>query len=325
MKYKDNSRASEVLSASDYFDKLSATGRPPFGKQMAGRNYSDESYRYGFNGKENDKDFGNQHLIQDYGFRLYNPEIGKFLSVDPLAPDYPWNSTYAFAENRVIDGIDLEGAERKSTIGKFSVDFGYTHGSDHVPYTQHTENIEYALKVAPELEQQEAYRIAYERWRNSPAYKIYMKKRGYHEYDGQWYPNGSIVPVNIEYEAIELAASFGLGKAVRKGVQWGLTRTGNEMLEYAVRKGVPEKLQKRLALSIVDPEDGNSPSFGKWPWKKTTASVADLTVGGGNCKMCADKIQKVLGGDIIKIKDKYGAPGIGPVYTKKVNLFQANL
>jgi hypothetical protein len=33
------------------------------------------------------------------------------LSVDPLAPEYPWNSTYAFAENRVIDGIDLEGAE----------------------------------------------------------------------------------------------------------------------------------------------------------------------------------------------------------------------
>ncbi|MEN7551832.1 RHS repeat-associated core domain-containing protein [Rapidithrix thailandica] len=230
-----------------------STGRPPFGKQMAGRNYSDENCRYGFNGKENDKDFGNQHLIQDYGFRLYNPEIGKFLSVDPLAPDYPWNSTYAFAENRVIDGIDLEGAERKSTIGKFSVDFGYTHGSDHVPYTQHTENIEYALKVAPELEQQEAYRIAYERWRNSPAYKVYMKKRGYHEYDGQWYPNGSIVPVNIEYEAIELAASFGLGKAVRKGVQWGLTRTGNEMLEYAVRKGVPEKLQKRFVKSIVDP------------------------------------------------------------------------
>ncbi|MEN7550559.1 RHS repeat-associated core domain-containing protein [Rapidithrix thailandica] len=81
---------------------------------MAGRNYSDENYRYGFNGKENDKDFGHQHLIQDYGFRLYNPEIGKFLSVDPLTSSYPWNSTYAFAENRVIDGIDLDGTEWES-------------------------------------------------------------------------------------------------------------------------------------------------------------------------------------------------------------------
>lgn len=36
----------------------------------------------------------------------------KFNSVDPLANDYPWNSTYAFAENDVIRSIDLEGAER---------------------------------------------------------------------------------------------------------------------------------------------------------------------------------------------------------------------
>ena len=27
---------------------------------------------------------------------------------------YPWNSNYAFAENRVIDGIDLEGLEYTS-------------------------------------------------------------------------------------------------------------------------------------------------------------------------------------------------------------------
>ena len=33
------------------------------------------------------------------------------MSVDPLFRSYPWNSTYAFAENRVIDGIDLEGLE----------------------------------------------------------------------------------------------------------------------------------------------------------------------------------------------------------------------
>ncbi|EAY24400.1 RHS repeat-associated core domain-containing protein [Microscilla marina] len=66
-------------------------------------------YRYGFNGKENDQEWGK--LIQDYGFRLYNPAIGKFLSVDPLASEFPWNSTYAFAENKPIHGIDLEGAE----------------------------------------------------------------------------------------------------------------------------------------------------------------------------------------------------------------------
>jgi hypothetical protein len=31
--------------------------------------------------------------------------------VDPLFKDYPWNSTYAFSENKVIDHIELEGLE----------------------------------------------------------------------------------------------------------------------------------------------------------------------------------------------------------------------
>jgi hypothetical protein len=51
-----------------------------------------------------------------FKYRIHDPRIGRFLSVDPLAPEYPWNSSYAFAENRVIQGIDLEGAEyREST------------------------------------------------------------------------------------------------------------------------------------------------------------------------------------------------------------------
>jgi hypothetical protein len=31
--------------------------------------------------------------------------------VDPLWKDYPWNSTYAFSENRLLDGVELEGLE----------------------------------------------------------------------------------------------------------------------------------------------------------------------------------------------------------------------
>lgn len=80
--------------------------------QMKGRDFKSDEYRYGFNGKENDPDFGNKQVIQDYGFRLYNPSIAKFLSVDPLAPEYPWNSPYAFAEGDVIRSVDLDGLEK---------------------------------------------------------------------------------------------------------------------------------------------------------------------------------------------------------------------
>ena len=72
-----------------------------------------DAYRYGFNGKENDGDAdGNCY---DYGFRIYNPALGRFLSVDPLFQSYPWNSTYAFAENEPISNIDLDGEEKKGS------------------------------------------------------------------------------------------------------------------------------------------------------------------------------------------------------------------
>ena len=51
----------------------------------------------------------------EFSERGYDSRIGRFLRVDPIAKKYPWNSTYAFAENRVIDGADLEGLEWRST------------------------------------------------------------------------------------------------------------------------------------------------------------------------------------------------------------------
>ncbi len=48
---------------------------------------------------------------QDYGMRIYDPRIGKFLSVDPLAASYPGWSPYPFAMNRPIDGVDQDGLE----------------------------------------------------------------------------------------------------------------------------------------------------------------------------------------------------------------------
>ncbi|MEO5942430.1 MAG: RHS repeat-associated core domain-containing protein, partial [Ferruginibacter sp.] len=80
---------------------------------MPGRKYSSgSSYRYGFNGKENDNDVKGEGNQQDYGMRIYDPRLGRFLSVDPIAKSFPWNSSYAFAENDVIRSIDLDGLEK---------------------------------------------------------------------------------------------------------------------------------------------------------------------------------------------------------------------
>ncbi len=79
---------------------------------MPGRTFSAGSaYRYGFNGKEQDSAINGSGVDYDYGFRVYDARIGKFLSVDPLRKSYPWYSPYQFAGNSPIKFIDLDGLE----------------------------------------------------------------------------------------------------------------------------------------------------------------------------------------------------------------------
>lgn len=87
---------------------------------MPGRTYVGANrYRYNFNGKESDPEaVGTAGGIQDYGMRIYNPSLGKFLSVDPLTKDYPELTPYQFASNMPINSIDLDGEESKIVIWK---------------------------------------------------------------------------------------------------------------------------------------------------------------------------------------------------------------
>ena len=85
----------------------------PFGAALDGRTMQGDGYRYGFNGKEDDKEVKGQ---QDYGFRIFDKRLGRFLSVDPLFKDYPNYSTYQFAGNTSISAIDLDGLEPKVVV-----------------------------------------------------------------------------------------------------------------------------------------------------------------------------------------------------------------
>lgn len=68
-------------------------------------------HRFSFNGKENDSEVKGEGNQQDYGMRIYDPRISKFLSVDPLTKEYPWYTPYQFAGNMPIKYIDLDGLE----------------------------------------------------------------------------------------------------------------------------------------------------------------------------------------------------------------------
>uniref|UniRef100_UPI001A982D61 RHS repeat domain-containing protein n=1 Tax=Foetidibacter luteolus TaxID=2608880 RepID=UPI001A982D61 len=121
----------EDNSTVDYYlaDVASANDYAPFGMQLVGRTVSTGGYRYGFNGKENDKETIGTSTY-DYGFRIYSPAIGRFLSVDPLMASYPWYTPYQFAGNKPIAAIDLDGLEEKIVVsgseeshGRYSLNF----------------------------------------------------------------------------------------------------------------------------------------------------------------------------------------------------------
>jgi RHS repeat-associated protein len=80
---------------------------------MPGRTYttSGNGYRYGFNGKENDNEVKGQANQQDYGMRIYDGRLGKFLSVDPITKKYAGLTPYQFASNTPVAAIDLDGKE----------------------------------------------------------------------------------------------------------------------------------------------------------------------------------------------------------------------
>ena len=84
----------------------------PFGMLQPNRHKDAKSYRYAFQGQETDDELKGEGNSVNYKYRMHDPRLGRFFAVDPLYRDYPWNSPYAFSENRVLDAIELEGLEK---------------------------------------------------------------------------------------------------------------------------------------------------------------------------------------------------------------------
>ncbi len=97
---------SEIVEESNYY---------PFGLKHQGYNNNVSSFgnsnaqRWKYQGQELNEDFGLN--VYEFKYRMHDPAIGRFWQVDPLAEDYAYNSTYAFQENKLGIGIELEGLE----------------------------------------------------------------------------------------------------------------------------------------------------------------------------------------------------------------------
>lgn len=91
--------ALEIIEENNYY---------AFGLKHEGYNPSVPSTTYNYKFQEQE--------LQESGFyafkwRQYVPDVGRFFNIDPLAEKYPYNSIYAFSENKVVAHREIEGLE----------------------------------------------------------------------------------------------------------------------------------------------------------------------------------------------------------------------
>ncbi|MBK8484758.1 MAG: RHS repeat-associated core domain-containing protein [Saprospiraceae bacterium] len=112
---------SDVMTAQDYL---------PYGMPIYDKLYKATStsyYKFAFNGKEKDDETKGAYNSYDYGYRMYDPRICRFLSVDPLTKQFPHYSPYQFAGNTPIQAIDMDGLEEWKVNGGGTVNGPYSN------------------------------------------------------------------------------------------------------------------------------------------------------------------------------------------------------
>lgn len=147
-KADNNVLKSDVLAAYEYY---------PYGMMMQKFEPS-TGHRYGFNGMEKDDEFKGSGASYDYGFRIYDPRIARFLSVDPLFKSYGFLTPYQFASNTPIQAKDIDGLEGVKMINHDTKTTTIIQNLVYVTGEFSQKNIDdYKKRIGEELDKNEFY------------------------------------------------------------------------------------------------------------------------------------------------------------------------
>ncbi|MFV0191016.1 RHS repeat-associated core domain-containing protein [Empedobacter falsenii] len=100
---KEANGSLKVLEENNYY---------PFGLKHSGynnTNLANANYKYKYNGKELQDELSLN--LYDYGARNYDPAIGRWFNIDPLAVRYVDNSPYNYTLNNPVYFIDPDGMQ----------------------------------------------------------------------------------------------------------------------------------------------------------------------------------------------------------------------
>ncbi len=113
--------AKKAVTSSDWVKRVRSSYL--FGMLMPGRHdeLSGRTYAYGFQGQERDDEVKGAGNAINFKFRMHDPRLGRWLSVDPLQAKFPDVSPYNFAVNNPILLVDPNGKEpRWGQLGTIS-------------------------------------------------------------------------------------------------------------------------------------------------------------------------------------------------------------
>src|SRR5262249_48160851 len=135
----------DIYSHNDYY---------PFGQYEPARDYaySAGGYRYSYSGNEHDDEVNGKGGSVNFGDRIEDPRIGRWLNIDPLKFKYPDVSPYIYSLDNPIaykdhagrDIVDANGNKVEVKIineqGTYKVDFKFKEGTDEKTIKQFNEN-----------------------------------------------------------------------------------------------------------------------------------------------------------------------------------------
>ncbi|GIV35517.1 MAG: hypothetical protein KatS3mg031_3052 [Chitinophagales bacterium] len=293
-----------VSSSQDYY---------PFGSVMEGREYNLAAYRFGFVGHERDneiKGLGNSYY---FGSRIFDTQLGRWLSVDVLQARYPGYSLYHYGYCNPIIVLDPNGKENIVVVGNQ----GDNPSSDKLPwYKRIFENSEYRYG--------EYKRHFLEAGLNA-AIELKRNNTDNHEETTLLVYNGNYINKEISYYK---------KRAEKAGIKFKLVNSANDVKNYINESGgyihgkkAPKGRTQDLITDFVYVGHGNNESlllghghdekdvlFGKDFKKESFSLDCDVwLLGCGNGLNIFDEFKQKVGGYVFGYTTTvvWGEKGIG--------------